>query len=87
MAAQSVAKVWLLRHQIQGVPLPADFLATHPEARVPVSSDARLKPKATATASASASPTKSPTKSPTASPTKRPSASADSHRPAAHRRR
>ena len=32
MAARSVAKVWLLRHQIEGVPLPAGFLADHPEA-------------------------------------------------------
>jgi hypothetical protein len=31
-AAKSVAKVWLLRHEIQGVPLPADFTARHPEA-------------------------------------------------------
>jgi hypothetical protein len=32
-AARSVAKVWLLRHQIQGVPLPAHFRAQHPEIR------------------------------------------------------
>ena len=31
MAAQSVGKVWLLRHEIQGVPLPDDFAARHPE--------------------------------------------------------
>lgn len=31
-AAKSVAKVWLLRHEIQGVPLPADFAERHPEA-------------------------------------------------------
>ena len=37
MAARSVAKVWVLRHAIQGVPLPDDFLERHPEARaVPV---------------------------------------------------
>src|SRR6478752_1447497 len=29
-AAQSVAKVWLLRHEIQGESLPADFLDRHP---------------------------------------------------------
>lgn len=34
MAARSIAKVWLLRHEIEGVPLPAGFLADHPEARV-----------------------------------------------------
>lgn len=32
MAARSVAKVWLLRHEIEGLPLPAGFLADHPEA-------------------------------------------------------
>ncbi len=32
-AARSVAKVWLLRHQIQGTPLPAGFFARHPEVR------------------------------------------------------
>ncbi len=30
-AARSVAKIWLLRHQIQGTPLPAGFLQAHPE--------------------------------------------------------
>ena len=33
-AARSVAKVWLLRHQIQGEPLPTGFLAAHPEVRL-----------------------------------------------------
>ncbi|TGN63483.1 hypothetical protein EXE59_05605 [Nocardioides eburneiflavus] len=32
MAAQSVGKVWLLRHEIQGVPLPEGFAERHPEA-------------------------------------------------------
>jgi hypothetical protein len=31
-AAQSVAKVWLLRHEVEGVALPDGFLAEHPEA-------------------------------------------------------
>ena len=31
MAAQSVGKVWMLRHEIQGVELPADFAERHPE--------------------------------------------------------
>jgi hypothetical protein len=31
-AARSVAKVWMLRHEIQGVPLPAGFRTRHPEA-------------------------------------------------------
>jgi len=30
-AARSVAKVWMLRHEVQGVPLPAGFSQTHPE--------------------------------------------------------
>ncbi len=30
-AAQSVGKVWMLRHEIQGVELPADFAQRHPE--------------------------------------------------------
>ncbi|MBS2936186.1 hypothetical protein KDN32_00335 [Nocardioides sp. J2M5] len=30
-AAQAVGKVWMLRHEIQGVELPADFAARHPE--------------------------------------------------------
>ncbi|MGL5826265.1 MAG: C39 family peptidase [Nocardioides sp.] len=33
-AARSVAKVWLLRHQIQGTPLPDGFLEAHPEVSV-----------------------------------------------------
>jgi hypothetical protein len=32
-AARSVAKVWLLRHEVEGVPLPAGFLDRHPEVR------------------------------------------------------
>ena len=31
-AARSVAKVWMLRHEIQGVPLPTGFSADYPEA-------------------------------------------------------
>jgi hypothetical protein len=31
-AARSVAKVWMLRHELQGAPLPAGFAADHPEA-------------------------------------------------------
>ena len=41
-AARSVAKIWLLRHQIQHVPLPPGFRARHPEVRpASSSSDAR----------------------------------------------
>ena len=31
MAARSVGKVWMLRHEIQGVPLPEGFAERHPE--------------------------------------------------------
>ena len=31
MAARSVGTVWMLRHEIQGVPLPEGFAARHPE--------------------------------------------------------
>ncbi len=57
-AARSVAKVWLLRHQIQGEPLPEGFLLRHPEAR------------ASTTASKSSTPAagSSPSPSPTAEP-------------------
>ncbi len=32
-AAKAVAKVWLIRNQIEGVPLPPGFLDRHPEIR------------------------------------------------------
>jgi len=35
-AARSVGKVWMLRHEIQGVPLPEDFAERHPEVRADV---------------------------------------------------
>jgi hypothetical protein len=54
-AAQSVAKVWLLRHEILGEPLPADFLDRHPEAR--------------AAAASAKKPTATPTPTPTVTPT------------------
>ncbi|GAA1776271.1 hypothetical protein GCM10009795_022920 [Nocardioides hankookensis] len=59
-AATAVAKVWLLRHEIQGVPLPDDFLAEHPEAR-------RAAPAATKKPTPTPTPTATPTAS--ASPT------------------
>ncbi len=43
-AAASVAKVWLLRHEVQGVPLPGGFLDDHPEA---IASDADAQAAAT----------------------------------------
>jgi hypothetical protein len=62
--------VWLLRHDLEGVPLPHNFLQAHPEARAAVPTTNR----STAARSTSPSPTKSPTKSPTPSPTKSPTA-------------
>ncbi|MFC7725832.1 hypothetical protein ACFQW6_12005 [Nocardioides sp. GCM10028917] len=38
MAARSVGKVWMLRHEIQGVPLPEGFAARHPELAVGIDS-------------------------------------------------
>ena len=55
-AARSVAKVWLLRHHLEGTPLPEGFLDRHPEARAPEGStearvagtDARARTKTSA---------------------------------------
>ena len=54
-AARSVAKVWLLRHQIQGEPLPEGFLLRHPEARAGATA-----PKSSTAAAGSSSPTAEP---------------------------
>ncbi|MCW2832390.1 MAG: hypothetical protein JWN68_343 [Nocardioides sp.] len=45
-AARSVAKVWLIRHEIQGVPLPERFLEEHPEAALAARTSARKHPRA-----------------------------------------
>ena len=76
-AAESVAKVWLLRHEIEGVALPPDFLAEHPEARAATSAGAASTPVARtkATAKPSTKPSATPTTDPTAKVTKKPSAS------------
>ncbi|HET7432262.1 MAG TPA: C39 family peptidase [Nocardioides sp.] len=50
-AARSVAKVWLLRHQVEGVPLPQGFLARHPEVRPEVRPDVRPEVRPTTTTS------------------------------------
>ncbi|HVX53025.1 C39 family peptidase [Nocardioides sp.] len=60
-AARAVAKVWLIRHEIQGVPLPADFLAEHPEARTTASSAAGRVDTNAVAAPAAATPSVSPT--------------------------
>lgn len=44
-AARSVAKVWLIRHDIQGFALPDDFLERHPEAAASTRSSARRHPR------------------------------------------
>jgi hypothetical protein len=79
-AAQAVAKVWLIRNQIEGVPLPAGFLQRHPEIRTQSASTssqplakASATPTAKQTATAASSPTSSPTKA-TTSATSTPSA-------------
>jgi hypothetical protein len=53
MAARSVAKVWLLRHEIEGVPLPAGFLADHPEARAAAPAAGAAAPTTTPSATGS----------------------------------
>ena len=72
-AARSVAKVWLLRHDIEGVEIPADFLAEHPEARAATTAQptasAQAQPAARSKASASPSASSSPTASPSATAT------------------
>jgi hypothetical protein len=67
MAARSVAKVWLLRHEIEGVPLPDGFLEEHPEARaaVPAAKASTAGSTASPTARASTSPSPTPTAAPT----------------------
>jgi hypothetical protein len=83
MAARSVAKVWLLRHEIEGVPLPANFLADHPEARAaataPAAKPTTTPPPNTASPSKSPSPTRSPSKSPTRTPSKTPTAASSAN--------
>ena len=51
-AARSVAKVWLLRHQVQGVPLPDGFLARHPEVRTRTASGTTTATSTTASTTA-----------------------------------
>lgn len=44
-AARSVAKVWLIRHEFQGVPLPDGFLEQHPEAAVSARTSTATHPR------------------------------------------
>ena len=70
-AARSVAKVWLLRHDLEGVALPPGFLADHPEAAVSAPAPAAAKPSATASSSPTTSPAAAPTTAASATPTKK----------------
>jgi hypothetical protein len=73
MAARSVAKVWLLRHELEGVPLPAGFLGAHPEARAETARSSSLDPTGAATITISPLPSATPTSaSPTTNPTTKP---------------
>ena len=68
-AARSVAKVWLLRHDIEGVTIPQSVLAEHPEALADTTSaQSGAQPAARTTSSPSSSP--SPSATATQAPTK-----------------
>jgi len=64
-AARSVAKVWLLRHEIEGVRIPSAVLAAHPEMLATGGSAAQPAVARTRTASASSSPSARTSASPT----------------------
>ena len=66
-AARAVAKVWLIRHQIEGVPLPPGFLDRHPEIRTPATETGQV-----ASANATSASTRGPSGAPTASSTPTP---------------
>ena len=51
-AARSVAKVWMLRHEIQGTPLPAGFSKRHPEAGLTTTSSTTSTRSTTSTKTA-----------------------------------
>jgi hypothetical protein len=75
-AAKSVAKVWLLRHEILGVPLPADFLDRHPEARAAAPAAKKATPTPTPTPAVTPTPSGSATPVAVASATPTANASA-----------
>ncbi len=68
-AARSVAKVWLLRHEIQGVALPEGFLERHPEAVAPGQVEPAKGTTPSPTSDATTSPSADPTTDPSAEPT------------------
>jgi Peptidase_C39 like family len=73
-AARSVAKVWVLRHDIQGVPLPAGFLDRHPEAlaRTGNGNGNSTGDMPACNCPSTPTPTPTPTPSPTVVPTAQP---------------
>jgi hypothetical protein len=68
-AAASVAKVWLLRHQLQGVPLPDGFVADHPEIQLPDDTEAGTALRAQVSASPTPATSPTPLTSPSATAT------------------
>ncbi len=64
-AARSVAKVWLLRHDIEGTANPQDFLAEHPEALAGTTTGTTPAARTTTSPSSSPSPTATTTPAPT----------------------
>lgn len=73
MAARSIAKVWLIRHEIEGVPLPEGFLDRHPEARETPASGEVEKPQLATPNTAKPTSTPKPTRTPKPTPTPSPS--------------
>ena len=55
-AARAVAKVWTLKHEIQGVPYPRGFWSRHPEARPAAASTAASYAAKAGTSAASSKP-------------------------------
>ncbi|MFT3873214.1 MAG: C39 family peptidase [Nocardioides sp.] len=72
-AARSVAKVWVIRHEIEGIPYPAGFLARHPEAQALLANGAADDTTSQAKSSSpSATPTKTKSPKASASPSSKP---------------
>lgn len=69
-AAHAVAKVWLLRNQVQGVPLPAGFLDRHPEIQLETGEWSRqARPAGVSGSSTRTSASPSPSATSTTKPT------------------
>jgi len=72
-AAHAVAKVWLLRNQVEGVALPDGFLERHPEIRLGTAGWSRQARPAAREAGATATTSSSASPSPSATSTTKPS--------------